>query len=140
MKLGLTPFPPSWINEGGPDRSATSMLERATLVSAGFVLAMSMTGVAHAEAVRERTALMLSGRDCPAQRQAIIQRFTEAAGVTRIDMSILPDHVMIDRVGDRMTAEDFATLVNEIMAGDGHCHAEVMKSCITADIAQAGVH
>lgn len=137
MNLALPALPPSSPNEWGPDRSATAIWGRATAFMTGLMLAMSLANAAHAETTHERIALILSGQDCPAQRDAIMARLARIEGITRVDLNILPDHVMIDRVHDRLTAEDLAALLNEVMAAHGQCRADVMKSCITADVVHA---
>ena len=139
MILRRSPSPSSCAGENSPGNVAISTGMRVAILGVGIVLAMSIAGPAHAEPTRERIALMLSGQDCPAQQQAVIQRLAGVAGVVQVDMSMIPDHVMIDRTSDRLTAEDFAALVNDAMAAGGLCRAEVMKSCITAGDTHTGV-
>lgn len=139
MNLRRSPSTPSCASENTPGNAAISTGMRVAILGVGIVLAVSFAGAAHAEPTRERIALMLSGQDCPAQQQAVIQRLAGVAGVVQVDMSMIPDHVMIDRTSDRLMAEDFAALVNDAMAAGGLCRAEVMKSCITAGDTHTGV-
>jgi hypothetical protein len=104
---------------------ATILTLTLTLVSAGIL---------HAEPrANERIALALSGQNCSPYHQAIAKALYQVPGVTRIDMTLIDGHVLIDRVQDQRTAEDFRTIINGILPSDAQCRAEVMESCISAD-------
>ena len=99
-----------------------------------LTLALASTGILHAEPrANERIALALSGQNCSLHRQTIAKTLYQVSGVTRVDMTLIDGHVLIDRVQDQRTAEDFRTIVNGILPSDAQCRAEVMESCISAD-------
>ena len=87
----------------------------------------------HAEPqANDRVSLMLSGQNCSAHRQAIARKLSQVPGVIRIDMDLIEDHILIDRIQDQRTAADFQAIVNDIIPPDGQCRAEIMESCISA--------
>jgi hypothetical protein len=103
----------------------TAIILTLTLVSAGIL---------HAEPrANERITLALSGQNCSPHHQAIAKTLSQVPGVTRIDMTLIDGHVLIDRIQDQRTAEDFRTIVNGILPSDAECRAEIMESCISAD-------
>jgi len=98
-----------------------------------LMLALASAGMLHAEPrANERIALALSGQNCSLHHQSIAQRLSQVPGVIRIDMNLIDDHVLIDRIQDERTAADFQAIVNDIIPSDGQCRAEVMESCISA--------
>jgi hypothetical protein len=98
-----------------------------------LTLNLASAGMLHAESrANERISLALSGPNCSLHHQAIAQGLSQVQGVTRIDMNLIADHILIDRVQDQRTAEDFQAIVNDIIPSDGQCRAEVMESCISA--------
>jgi len=98
-----------------------------------LTLALASASILHAEPrANERIALALSGQNCSPHHQAIAKTLYQIPGVTRVDMDLIEGHVLIDRVQDQQTAEDFRTIVNSILPSDGQCRAEVMESCISA--------
>lgn len=105
-----------------------------TRVSVQILMALALTGILHAESANQRITLALSGQNCSAYHQMIAQRLSRIAGVKRIDLQLIPDHLLIDRTQDMLAAEDFAVIVNEVLPAVGECHADVMQSCISADI------
>jgi hypothetical protein len=109
---------------------------RTLIMFSGALLSLN-ANPSLAEPLQERVALMLSGKDCPSLQPSIAEALQQAPGVTRVDLSILPDHVMIDRVQSRFTPDDFAAIVNKLTPVGASCRAEIMKSCITADLASA---
>ncbi|MBH0178826.1 MAG: hypothetical protein HP491_13425 [Nitrospira sp.] len=99
-----------------------------------LTLAFVSAGILHAEPrANERIALALSGKNCSAHHQAIAKTLHQIPGVTRVDMTLIDGHVLIDRIQDQRTAEDFQTIVNGILPSDAQCRAEIMESCISAD-------
>ncbi|MBH0178831.1 MAG: hypothetical protein HP491_13450 [Nitrospira sp.] len=99
-----------------------------------LTLALASADTLHAEPrANERIALALSGQNCSAYHQAIAKTLYQVPGVTRIDMTTIDGHVLIDRIQDQRTAEDFRTIVNGILPSDTQCRAEIMESCISAD-------
>ncbi len=104
-----------------------------TIVMA-LTLTLASAGILHAEPrANERIALALSGQNCSLYHQAISQGLSRVPGVIRIDMKLIADHVLIDRIQDQRTSEDFLAIVNGLIPSDGQCRAEVMESCISAD-------
>lgn len=99
-----------------------------------LTLALASTGILHAEPrANERIALALSGQNCSPHHQAIAKTLYQVPGVTRIDMTLIDGHVLIDRIQDQRTATDFQTIINGILPSDAQCRAEIMESCISAD-------
>lgn len=96
-------------------------------------LALADAGTLHAETpANDRIALMLSGPNCSTHHQAIARKLYQVPGVIRIDMNLIQDHVLIDRIHDQRTAADFQAIVNDVIPPDGQCRAEIMESCISA--------
>ena len=99
-----------------------------------LTLALASAGILHAEPrANERIALALSGQNCSPYHQSIAKTLSQVPGVTRIDMTLIDGHVLIDRIQDQRTAEDFRTIVNSILPSEAQCRAEIMESCISAD-------
>jgi hypothetical protein len=87
----------------------------------------------HAEPhANDRVALMLSGKNCPSHHQAIAKKLSQIPGIVHVDMALIDDHVMIDRIQGQETPEDLLAIVNGVIPPDGQCKAEIMQSCITA--------
>jgi hypothetical protein len=98
-----------------------------------MTIAFVNAGDLYAESqANDRVALMLSGQNCSEHRQAIAQKLSQIPGVKRVDMDLIEDHILIDRLHDQRTAADFQAIVNGIIPPDGQCHAEIMESCISA--------
>lgn len=98
-----------------------------------LTIAFADAGTSRAEPqANDRIALMLSGPNCSAHHQAIARKLYQIPGVIRVDMDLIDDHIMIDRVQDQRTAADFQAIVNDIIPPDGQCRAEIMESCISA--------
>ena len=106
-----------------------------TTVIAGIFLILSIELTALAESPHQRTALMLSGTDCPTFRRNLTAALQQHAGVLHVDMDLVPDHVLIDHIGQELTEDDLAAIANAAIPQDAKCHIDVMKSCITADMA-----
>ena len=97
------------------------------------MLVWGAPGTLYAEPrANHRVALMLSGQDCSAHHEAIAQKLYQIPGVARVNMNLIADHVLIDRVQDHRTAEDFQTIVNDVIPQNANCRAEIMESCISA--------
>lgn len=110
------------------------MTLRHGTVAITLTMALTSAGLLHAEPrANERIALALSGQNCSPHHQAIAKTLYQVHGVTRIDMTVIDGHVLIDRIQDQRTAEDFRTIVNGILPSDAQCRAEIMESCISAD-------
>lgn len=99
----------------------------ASILSTGWDL--------HAEqgvqGVNDRIALTLSGADCAAHREQITKRLYQIPGVKRVDMDLIEGHVLIDRVRDQRTIDDFKTIVNEVIPPGSRCLAEFIEGCIS---------
>lgn len=105
-----------------------------TMLLLGLSLFLSIHETARAESGHERVALMLTGPDCLSSRQQVISALERQTGVLRADPDLMPGHVLIDIVRQHLTEEALAAIANQAIGG-GQCQAEVMKSCITADMA-----
>jgi hypothetical protein len=106
-----------------------------TMGIAGIGLFLSLDLTVRAESAHDRVALMLSGTDCPAFRQNVETALRQHPGVLQVDMDLVPDHVLIDYLHQQLTGDDLAAIANAAMANSVRCRAEVMKSCITAEMA-----
>jgi len=85
-------------------------------------------------ATDERVALMLAGAACPQSHAALERKLAEVAGVRQIDLYAVPGHVLIDADTAVVGLDSLATRVNDILSAQPPCRAEIMKSCISADI------
>ncbi|MCP9454577.1 MAG: hypothetical protein NNA18_00525 [Nitrospira sp.] len=103
---------------------------RTVLLAIGSV--RSTGGDLYAEQrVNDRIALTLSGPDCAAHRERIIKRLYQIPGVKRVDRDLIEGHVLIDRIRDRLTVDDFKALVNEVIPPGSRCLAEFIEGCIS---------
>jgi hypothetical protein len=109
------------------------MPNRLTILLIGLSLVLFMHNAVRAESTHERVALMLSGPDCPSSQQQIVSALEQQTGVLRADQDLMPDHVLVDIVRQQVTEETVAAIANAAIAG-GQCRAEIMKSCITAEM------
>jgi hypothetical protein len=110
------------------------MPNRLTILLIGLSLVLFMHNAVRAESTHERVALMLSSPDCASSQQQIVSALEQQTGVLRADLDLMPDHVLIEIVRQQLTEEELTAIAKKAIAG-GHCKAEVMKSCITADMA-----
>ncbi|ULA65274.1 MAG: hypothetical protein LZF86_190577 [Nitrospira sp.] len=55
------------------------------------------------------------------------------AGVLQVDPNLMPDHLLIDLVRQELAEERLTAIANSAIAGN-QCRAEIMKSCITAEL------
>ncbi len=83
------------------------------------------------QGVNDRIALTLSGPDCAAHREQITKRLYQIPGVKRVDMDLVEGHVLIDRVRDQRTIDDFKAIVNEVIPPGSRCLAEFIEGCIS---------
>ncbi len=86
-----------------------------------------------AEAGMTRVAIMLSGEDCAAQREALIDVLRTVHGVVSVDGRTIPDHLLVDVAQEEVIAEQLVHIVNSAISS-ASCKGEEMKSCITADL------
>ena len=77
-------------------------------------------------------ALALSGSDCAVSQQEIITTLQQLEGVAKVEANVVPDHLLVDHDGTRLTGEELASYVTRLTALNGRCRAAVMESCITA--------
>ncbi|MCS6896445.1 MAG: hypothetical protein NZM29_00600 [Nitrospira sp.] len=80
----------------------------------------------------DRIALTLSGADCAAHRDKIAQRLYQIPGVKHVDMDLIEGHVLIDRLRNHLTIDDFKAIVNEVIPPGSQCLAEFIEGCISA--------
>ncbi len=80
----------------------------------------------------ERVALAMSGSDCHLSHQAIVEPLERLDGVAKVEVDVIPDHLLVDHDGLRRTGEELANFLNGLPALQGRCRAAVMQSCITA--------
>lgn len=109
------------------------MPNRLTILLIGLSLVLFMHNAVRAESTHERVALMLSGSDCPSSQQRIVSALEQQTGVLRADQDLMPDHVLVDIVRQQVTEETIVAIANAAIGG-GQCRAEIMKSCITAEL------
>ncbi len=84
-------------------------------------------------AMEERITLMLTDPACTQSHSAISATLEETSGVRHVDLHAIPSHALIDIEAGTVTAEALKDQVNGIFATHPSCHAEIMKSCISAD-------
>lgn len=108
------------------------------LLGLGLSFILSIPDTGRAESAHERVALMLTGPDCLSLRQQIVSALEQQTGVLRVDHDLMPDHVLVDIVRQQMTEETVAGIANAATGG-GQCRAEIMKSCITAELPSHGI-
>lgn len=93
---------------------------------------LSISGDLYAEQrMNDRIALTLSGADCAAHREQITKRLYQIPGIKRVDMDLVEGHVLIDRVRDQLTIDDFKAIVNEVIPPGSQCLAEFIEGCIS---------
>ena len=80
----------------------------------------------------ERVALMLTGAECPEQRNRIAIALSEFSAVRRVEFETVPDHVLVDVVSGAVSAEALQQAVQRGMGESRGCQVEVLKSCISA--------
>jgi len=80
----------------------------------------------------DRVALRLSGESCSTYHEVITQQLHQIPGVVRVDLHLIEDHILIDRVQDQRTAADFQDIINAVIPSEASCRAETMESCISA--------
>jgi hypothetical protein len=105
-----------------------------TLLLIGLSLFLSIPNTGRAESAHERVALMLTGPDCPSSQQQVVSALEQESGVLRADPDLMPGHVLIDIVRAHQTEKALTAIANQAISR-GQCRAEVMKSCIAADMA-----
>ena len=109
------------------------MPNRLTILLLGLSLVLFMHNAVRAESTPERVALMLSGPDCPSAQKMMAATLRQQTGVLHVDTDLMPEHALIDIVRQELTEETVAVAANTAMSGS-QCRAEIMKSCITADM------
>lgn len=109
------------------------MPNRFTIPLIGFSLFLFADNAVRAESTHERVALMLSGPDCSSIGHTITTTLQQQPGVLRADQDLMPDHVLVDIVRQQVTEETVAAIAHTAIGG-GQCRAEIMKSCITAEL------
>jgi arginine deiminase len=110
------------------------MLNSRTILLLSLSLFLSIPNTGRAQSEHDRVALLLSGTDCPSVRDMVTTALRQQTGVLQVDPNLVPDHVLIDIVRAHQTEEALTAIANQAIGG-GQCRAEVMKSCITADMA-----
>lgn len=80
-----------------------------------------------------RIAILLTGKGCAAQRQALTEHLRTVEGIVFVDGRSVPDHLLIDVDDGTQTAEHLVGSLNETLDST-LCKADEMKSCITADL------
>ena len=113
------------------------MPNRLTIPLIGLSLVLFMHNAVRAESTHERVALMLSGSDCASSQQQIVSALEQQTGVLRADQDLMPDHVLVDIVREQVTEETIVAIAKAAI-GRGQCWAEIMKSCITAEMPSVG--
>jgi len=86
----------------------------------------------NAFAVQERVTLMLTGPACNESYQTIDRVLHQYPGVRHVDFDAVPGHVLVDIEAGAVTVEAIESQVNDIVATQSSCRAEMMKSCISA--------
>lgn len=109
------------------------MPNRPIIPLIGVSLVPFMYDAVRAESTQERVALMLSGPDCPSIAHTITTTLQQQTGVLRADQDLIPDHVVIDIRRETLTEKELAAIANQAIGG-AQCRAEIMKSCISADM------
>lgn len=105
-----------------------------TILLIGLSLSLLIHDIAQAEPAHDRVTLMLSGPDCPSVQKGMAAALQQRTGVLQVDLDLMPDHVLVDIVRQELTEDMVAVTANQAMSGS-QCRAEIMRSCITADMA-----
>lgn len=113
------------------------MPNRLTILLIGLSLVLLMHNTVRAESASERVTLMLDGPDCPSSQQRVVSSLERQTGVLRADQDLMPDHVLVDIVREQVTEETVVAIANAAIGRD-QCRAEVMRSCITAEMPSVG--
>ncbi len=116
----------------GPLRHRPLYRSRRPHLAASLAWAGGILVLFHGEVfAAERTALALAGDGCGPSQQAIVRALEHFVGVARVEADVIPDHLLIDHRAGAVTGEALAAYINALSGTAGHCHAIVMRSCIT---------
>jgi hypothetical protein len=91
-------------------------------------------------AMEERIVLMFTGPVCTQNYAAIGHTLKQTAGVRHVDFQAVPGHVLIDIETGTVTAAALEHQVNDGLTTSSSCRAEIMKSCISADLHALNEH
>ena len=110
------------------------MLNKPAIFLVWLSLLLGSHETGRAEPAQDRIAIMLSGPDCPALRNTVTAALQQQTGVLHVDADLMPGHVLIDIVRQHLTEAELIAVAKKA-SGEGHCKAEVMRSCISTDLA-----
>lgn len=85
-------------------------------------------------AMEERIVFMFTGPACTQNYAAIGHTLKQIMGVRHVDFQAVPGHVLIDIETGTVTAEALEHQVTTGLTAPSSCRAEIMKSCISADL------
>lgn len=97
-----------------------------------FLMSGYLAVPAAAETVQERVALSWSGPDCAARYPAIEAVLTGISGVTRVDSTSVPDHMLVDLLRGSVAPEELPATARRALSEGLYCEVDIMKSCISA--------
>jgi len=83
-------------------------------------------------AMEERVTLMLTGATCTQSHTAIDSTLKQITGVRHVDLQAIPGHILVDIETGVVTADVLEDKVNNILATQPSCLAEIMKTCISS--------
>ncbi|MCC6140846.1 MAG: hypothetical protein IT389_09570 [Nitrospira sp.] len=109
------------------------MLNGSTIRLVGLCLLLATPEAARAEPAQDRIALMLSGSDCSSVLETVTVALQQHNGVLHVDPTMMPDHLLVDMARQEHAEDRLTATANAAIAGS-QCRAEVMKSCITAEL------
>ena len=114
---------------------------KATLRHNRLMLAMALTvGLAVfqpgevSHAAMERVPVMLTGPGCDTHENELSKALLTLQGVNAAHFHRIPDHVLVDITVGIIVPEELVHRLNTA-ATSWQCRAEIMQSCITADLA-----
>ena len=84
----------------------------------------------------ERIAFQLRGEACATQRSLLHETLSAIAGVRAVDLTSVPDHVLVDIDPTLIQTHDLPPIIERAI-GPSECRADPMESCISAGSSHA---
>jgi hypothetical protein len=77
---------------------------------------------------------MLMGTACAQNHALLKEHLMQMAGVRQVDLNAVPDHVLVDADRAIVSPQILEAEVTRILSTTPPCRAEIMKSCISANL------
>lgn len=97
---------------------------------AAWLLLSSHTVAGADTAASHRVALQLTGPACQDHHAKIAAALSSAQGVHAVDLTLIPNHALVDIDARRLNADALVSLVGQAVSPND-CRPEPMESCVT---------